>query len=63
MTDKQRLFETAVRDAVVVLTIMQQKTFEIGPAFATADASTDKAKAVGWTLEQIEAEAKRRVGA
>jgi hypothetical protein len=63
MTDKQRLFEAAVRDAVVVLTIMKQETFEIGPAFATADASTDKAKAAGWTFAEIEAEAERRVSA
>ena len=60
MTDKQRLFETAVRDAVIVLTLMQKDVFG-GPAFLTADASTDKAKAAGWTFEQIEAEAKRRV--
>lgn len=63
MTERQRLFETAVRDAVVVLTVMRQKSFEIGPEFATADASTDKAKAAGWTLQEIEAEAERRVGA
>lgn len=60
MTDKQRLFETAVRDAVVVLTLMQKDVFT-GPEFLTADASTDKAKAAGWTFAQIEAEAKRRL--
>lgn len=63
MTDKQRLFETAVRDAVVVLTIMKQETFEIGPAFTAADESTEKAKAAGWTLAEIEAEAEQRVSA
>lgn len=61
MTNEQRLFETAVRDAVVVLTLMRQDVFT-GPAYTTADASTDKAKAAGWTFDQIEAEAKRRVG-
>jgi prophage tail gpP-like protein len=61
MTDKQRLFESAVRDAVVVLTLMQDDVFT-GPAYTTADDSTDKAKAAGWTFEEIEAEAKRRVG-
>ncbi|WP_405558991.1 hypothetical protein OHV08_34050 [Streptomyces canus] len=60
MTNEQRLFETAVRDAVVVLTLMQRDVFT-GPAYTTADASTDKAKAAGWTFEQIEAEAERRV--
>lgn len=61
MDAKQRLFETAVRDAVVVLTLMRRDVFA-GPEFLTADGSTDKAKAVGWTLQQIEAEAQRRVG-
>ncbi|MFL6096029.1 MAG: hypothetical protein ACJ71Y_11325 [Blastococcus sp.] len=61
MTHEQRLFETAVRDAAVVLTLMRQDVFT-GPAYTTADASTDKAKAAGWTFDQIEAEAKRRVG-
>lgn len=61
MTNKDRLFETAVRDAVVVLTLMQQDVFG-GPAYTTADASTEKAKAAGWTFEQIEAEAKLRAG-
>jgi hypothetical protein len=62
MTDRQRLFETAVRDAVVVLDLMRQDVFT-GPAYTTADDSTEKAKAAGFTFEQIEAEAKRRVGA
>ena len=61
VTDKQRLFETAVRDAVVVLKLMQDDVFT-GPAYTTADDSTDKAKAAGWTFEQIEAEAKLRAG-
>ncbi|MFF3928235.1 hypothetical protein [Streptomyces hirsutus] len=60
MTDKQRLFETAVRDAVVVLKLMQQDVFA-GPAYTTADDSTENAKAAGWTFEEIEAEAKRRI--
>lgn len=60
MTDKQRLFETAVRDAVVVLTLMQRDVFA-GPAYTTADDSTEKAKAAGFTFEEIEAEAKRRI--
>lgn len=60
MPDKQ-LFETAVTDAVIVLRLMQQDIFT-GPAYTTADDSTDKAKADGWTFEQIETEAKRRMG-
>ncbi|MFH9574219.1 hypothetical protein ACH4MG_27225 [Streptomyces sp. NPDC017454] len=60
MTDKQKLFEAAVRDAVVVLDLMRKDVFT-GPAYTTADDSTDKAKAVGYTFEQIEAEAKRRL--
>lgn len=62
MTDKERLFEKAVRDAVVVLTLMQKEVFA-GPEFATADDSTDEAKAAGWTYEEISAEAERRVDA
>lgn len=62
MNDKQRLFETAVRDAVVVLTLMRREVFA-GPEFLTADASTEKAKAAGWTFHQIEDEARRRVDA
>jgi hypothetical protein len=62
MTDKQRLFETAVRDAVVVLDLMRQDVFT-GPAYTTADESTEKAKAAGFTFEEIEAEAKRRITA
>jgi len=62
MTDKQRLFETAVRDAVIVLTLMRKDVFT-GPEYLTADESTDKAKAAGWTFEEIEAEAARRVDA
>lgn len=61
MTNKEGLFETAVRDAVVVLDLMRKDVFT-GPAFTTADASTEKAKAVGFTFEQIEAEAQRRLG-
>jgi hypothetical protein len=61
MTDKQRLFETAVRDAVVVLTLMQNDVFT-GPEFLTADDSTEKAKAAGWAFHEIEDEARRRVG-
>ncbi|MDR3083908.1 MAG: hypothetical protein LBV60_23835 [Streptomyces sp.] len=60
MPNKQQLFETAVRDAVVVLKLMRQEVF-IHPAYTTADLSTEKAKAAGWTFEQIEAEAKRRI--
>lgn len=60
VTDRGRLFETAVRDAVIVLTLMEKDVFT-GPEYATADDSTDAAKAVGWTFEQIEAEAKRRI--
>jgi hypothetical protein len=62
MTDKQRLFETAVRDAVVVLDLMRQDVFT-GPACITADESTEKAKAAGWTFEEIKAEAERRLDA
>lgn len=58
----QHLFETAVRDAVIVLDLMRQDVFT-GPAYTKADASTEKAKAAGWTFEQIEAEAQRRLGA
>lgn len=61
MTDRQRLFETAVRDAVIVLTLTQKGVFT-GPEFLTADASTDKAKAAGWTFHEIEDEARKRVG-
>lgn len=61
MDAKQRLFEDAVRDAVVVLTLMRQEVFA-GAAYTTADESTDQAKAAGWTFQQIEAEAQRRVG-
>lgn len=61
MTNAERLFETAVRDAVVVLTLMQRDVFT-GPAFTTADASTEKAKSAGYSFDQIEAEAKRRTG-
>ncbi|MDH6448209.1 hypothetical protein M2155_000617 [Streptomyces sp. SAI-119] len=60
MDAKQRLFEAAVRDAVVVLTLMQRDVFT-GPAYTAADASTESAKAAGWTFEQIEAEAERRI--
>ncbi|WP_329390199.1 hypothetical protein [Streptomyces sp. NBC_01716] len=59
MSDAQ-LFETAVRDAVVVLKLMQDDVFT-GPAYTTADLSTEKAQAAGWTFKQIEAEAERRV--
>lgn len=59
MTDKQ-VFETAVRDAVVVLKLLKRDVFT-GPEYATADASTEKAKAAGWTFEQIESEAQRRI--
>lgn len=59
MPDAQ-LFEVAVRDAVVVLKLMQGDIFA-GPAYTTADRSTEKAQAAGWTFEQIEAEAQRRV--
>lgn len=54
------IFETAVRDAVVVLKLMQDEVFA-GPAYTTADLSTEKAKAAGWTFEQIETEAQRRI--
>ena len=56
-----QLFETAVRDAVVVLNLIREGAFT-GPAYTTADLSTENAKADGWTFEQIEAEAKRHVG-
>ncbi|MGW6741661.1 hypothetical protein ACWGDX_13195 [Streptomyces sp. NPDC055025] len=56
-----RLFETAVRDAVVVLKLIREDVFT-GPAYTTADLSTENAKAAGWTFEQIEAEAMRRLG-
>lgn len=59
MPDKQ-LFEAAVTDAMVVLKLLKQDVFT-GPAYTTADASTEKAKAAGWTFEQIEAEAQRRI--
>jgi hypothetical protein len=59
MPDKQ-LFETAVRDAVQVLKLIKRDVFT-GPAYTTADLSTEKAKAAGWTFEQIEAEAERRI--
>jgi hypothetical protein len=62
MPNKQQLFETAVRDAIVVLKLIEQDVFT-GPAFTTADDSTDKAKAVGYTFAEIEAEAERRVAA
>lgn len=62
MTDKQRLFETAVRDGVVVLKLMQEDICA-GSAFTKADESAEKAKAVGYTFAEIEAEAERRVGA
>jgi hypothetical protein len=62
MPNKQQLFETAVRDAIVVLKLIQQDVFT-GPAFTTADDSTDKAKAVGYTFAEIETEAERRVAA
>lgn len=62
MTDKQRLFETAVRDAVIVLTLMRKDVFA-GPEFLTADDSTEKAKAAGWAFHEIEDEAHRRVDA
>ncbi|MFE0470514.1 hypothetical protein ACFW2V_02710 [Streptomyces sp. NPDC058947] len=62
MTDKQRLFETAVRDAVIVLDLTRNDVFT-GPAYTTADASTEKAKAAGWTFEEIKAEAERRLNA
>ncbi|MFE2497110.1 hypothetical protein [Streptomyces scopuliridis] len=60
MSDAQ-LFETAVRDAVVVLKLIREDVFT-GPAYTTADLSTENATAAGWTFEQIEAEAMRRVG-
>ncbi|MFJ9633776.1 hypothetical protein ACIRU8_39390 [Streptomyces sp. NPDC101175] len=60
MTDRERLFETAVRDGVVVLKLLQEDICS-GPAFTKADESTEKAKAVGWTFKEIEAEAERRV--
>ncbi len=56
------LFVTAVRDAVVVLDLMRRDVFT-GPAYSTADDSTEKAKVAGFTFEQIKAEAKRRLGA
>ena len=59
MPDKD-LFEAAVRDAIVVLKLLKQEVFS-GPAYTTADGSTEKAKAAGWTFEQIEAEAERRI--
>lgn len=60
MTDKQQLLETAVRDAVVVLTLMQKGVFA-GPEFLAADESTDAAKAAGWAFHEIEDEARKRV--
>ena len=62
MNDKQRIFETAVRDAVIVLTLMRNDVFA-GPEFLTADDSTEKAKAAGWSFHEIEDEARRRVDA
>ncbi|WP_405883629.1 hypothetical protein OG762_36825 [Streptomyces sp. NBC_01136] len=59
MNDKQQLFETAVRDAVVVLTLMRKDVFA-GPEFLAADESTDKAKAAGWAFHEIEDEARQR---
>lgn len=59
MTDKQRLFETAVRDAVVVLTLMRKDVF-VGPEFLAADESTERAKAAGWAFHEIEDEARQR---
>ncbi|MGW1160381.1 hypothetical protein ACWD48_19615 [Streptomyces sp. NPDC002519] len=59
MPDKS-LFEAAVRDAIPVLKLLEQEVFT-GPAYTTADESTEKAKAAGWTFEQIEAEAQRRI--
>ncbi|MFF4536564.1 hypothetical protein [Streptomyces aureus] len=58
MRDKQ-LFETAVSDGVKVLELIQQDVFT-GSAFTTADDSSEKAKADGWTFKEIEAEAERR---
>ena len=60
MPDKQQLFEAAVRDAAVVLQLMQREVFA-GPEYTTGDDSTEKAKAAGWTFKQIEAEAQRRI--
>jgi hypothetical protein len=62
MSNTQHLFETAVRDAVVVLDLMRQDVFA-GPAYTTADESTEKAKAAGFTFEEIKAEAERRLDA
>ncbi|KAB1979466.1 hypothetical protein [Streptomyces triticiradicis] len=58
----QQLFETAVRDGIQVLKLIQQGVFA-GPAFTTADASTEAAKTGGWTFKEIEAEAERRFAA
>jgi hypothetical protein len=62
MTGRERLFETAVRDGVVVLKLLQEDICE-GAAFTKADESAEKAKAAGWTFKEIEAEAERRVSA
>jgi hypothetical protein len=62
MSNTQHLFETAVRDAVVVLDLMRRDVFT-GPAYTTADDSTEKAKAAGFTFEEIKAEAERRLDA
>lgn len=59
MSNKQ-IFETAVRDAMVVLKLLKQDVFT-GPAYTKADESTENAKRAGWTFEQIEAEAQRRI--
>lgn len=60
MTDKERLFETAVRDVVVVVLTLIQKDVFTGPEFLTADESTDQAKAAGWAFKEIEAERRAR---
>ena len=60
MPSRQQLFETAVADTMPAIRLIRQEIYE-GPAHKRCEASIEAAMAVGYTAQQIENEAARRI--
>ena len=62
MPSKQQLFATAVADTIPAIRLIRQKVYSYsGPAHERCEASIEAAMAVGYTAQQIENEAARRI--
>ena len=60
MASKQELFETAVVDTMPAIRLIRQEIYE-GPDHKRCEASIEAAMAVGYTAQEIEREAARRI--